>query len=229
MSTLSIQAVIFDFDGVIADTEWLHFRAFSGVLAEEGIRVTEDDHTQRFIGINDWNGFRKAFGEVDKPLDEIALRDLVERKNRRYLARLDEVKPLPGVESLIETLAARVPLAIASGSHDDEILATLRRLSLAERFPIVVSADSITCSKPAPDIYLETVARLSAALPEAVEAPRCVAIEDSVLGVQSAKAAGLQCVAITQSFPAARLRHADRIIDCFAELDAETPDRWFEA
>ena len=224
------RAVVFDFDGVIADTEWLHCDTFCAVLAEEGIVLSDEDHTERFLGINDFAGFRKAFDEVGRSLPESDLRSLVERKSSIYSARLDEIRPFPRLGELVEALAGRCLLGIASGGRATEIRAVLRRNGLDRHFPVVVSADDVPLSKPDPAPYLRAVEVLRARTPSGRLSPTdCVAIEDSILGVRSAKSAGLRCLAVTHTYPRERLREADLVIDSIAsaspDLILARPDR----
>ena len=135
------RAVIFDFDGVIADTEWLHCETFCGVLAEEGIHLSISDHEERFLGINDWAGFAKAFAEAGRTLSGDTLSSLVERKSASYSKRLGEVFPFTGVRDLVRGLARRCLLAIASGGRGVEIEAILQNHDLRHHFLALVSAD----------------------------------------------------------------------------------------
>ena len=111
------RAVIFDFDGIIANTEPLHSEIFRRVLAEEGIAISDQDHDDRFLGINDWEGFLKAFEEVGRTLDDAGRRKLVERKSAYYRERVGGILPFSGVPELLADLAKRCPLAIASGGR----------------------------------------------------------------------------------------------------------------
>ncbi|MBI4603602.1 MAG: HAD family phosphatase [Planctomycetes bacterium] len=218
------RAIIFDFDGVLADTEPLHSETFRRVLAEEGIHLTDREHTERFIGINDRAGFEKAFAEAGRELLPDALEGLLARKSAYYSARVAEVPLFPGVLELVQELSSSCLLAIASGGREVEIDAVLARHRIGPRFQAIVSADRVARSKPAPDVFLEAVARLRAcvpgAAPELVPAA-CVAVEDSATGIEAALAAGLRCVAVAHSFPAERLRRAHRVVERIGLLTAD--------
>jgi beta-phosphoglucomutase-like phosphatase (HAD superfamily) len=215
------RAVIFDFDGVIADTEPLHSRAFREVLAEEGIHLTDKDHTERFLGVNDRAGFAKAFAEASRELSPASIEALVERKSRCFQAGLDRVPLFPGVLELVEGLSGRLPLGIASGGRGREIERVLDRHGLHARFQSLVSADEVPRSKPAPDLYLAAWQQLSArdgGGAQPLAAADCLAIEDSLHGIEAALAAGMRCVAVAHSYPAARLGRAGRVLDRIDEL-----------
>lgn len=215
-------AVIFDFDGVIADTEWLHFETFAGVLEEAGIRIDASDHGERFLGINDRAGFRKAFVEAGREISAAEVEALVERKSVHYRRRLGEVRPFPGVKELLASLAARAPLAIASGGRSAEIEVVLGAHGLRGFFRALLSADEVARSKPAPDVYLETLAALRRAAPDraaALTPGECLVIEDSLPGIRAAKAAGMRCIAVAHTYPRAMLAEADGVVEKVADLD----------
>lgn len=206
-------AIVFDFDGVLADTEHVHLAAFQDVLAARGWRLDEDAYFNRYLGFDD----RDLIGEfardrgVALPFDEIAA--LVESKGRRYAERLGAGGALfPQAASSIARLGARYPLAVASGSLRHEIIAILDTAGLTPAFRTIVGADEVARSKPAPDLYAEAVRRLG------VTPGRAVAVEDSRWGIESARAAGLRIIGITTSYPAAALTGTHAIIDSLDEL-----------
>lgn len=212
------EAVIFDFDGVIADTEWLHSETFRRVLAEEKIFITDDDHGARFLGINDRAALAKAFGEVNRVVSPNEVEALVARKSAYFTDRLAEVPAFPGVKALVEGLHEHgVPLAIASGGRGAEIGTILKLQGLRERFQAVYSADEVPRSKPAPDLFLAAFNGLKKAH-GGLSPEKCLAIEDSVHGVRAAKAAGLYCIAVEHSFPRERLAEADRIVERIVQI-----------
>ena len=218
------RAVIFDFDGVIADTEWLHFECFSRVLAEEGILISTQDHDQRFLGINDRAGFAKAFLEVSRPLPPEACGHLVERKSAYYRRRLGEIRLFPGVADLLRALAARVPLGIGSGGRGEEIEAVLRAHGVRDLFEALLSADHVFRSKPAPDCFvqaMEALRQCAGRLAGRLGAQECLVVEDSVPGVEAAKAAGMRCLAVAHTFPKELLSQADRVVERIGALAVE--------
>jgi beta-phosphoglucomutase len=216
-----IQAVVFDFDGVIANSEPLHFRAFREVLAQAGIALTERDYYDRYLGYDDVGAFQAIAADAGTPIGEAGIAALVARK-AVVLESLEQGGSVlfAGARDAIHRMAAAFPIAIASGARREEILRVLEQESLARLFGAVVGAEDTPLSKPAPDPYLMAVARLAEECGEALDPRRCVAIEDSRWGLESARAAGLYGVAITHSYPAGELTTADLIID---HLDRFTP------
>ena len=211
-----MKAVVFDFDGVIANSEPLHFRAFRDVLADEGVTLSESEYYERYLGYNDERTFQEIGLEQGRRWDSRSIADLTARK-ALVTADLERDGAIlfPGAREVIEHLAPRCPLAIASGALRAEIQRTLDREGLARHFSVIVSADDGGASKPAPDPYRHAVERLSRTLRlvAPLDAADCAAIEDSPWGLDSARAAGLWTVAITHTYPAAALAAADLIID----------------
>ena len=211
--------VIFDFDGVLVDSESAHFDAFRRALAAEVEgEVTRAEYDEHYLGFDDHTCFRRALelrGEA-APFDVV--RDLVDRKWQAYDEGLNGVPLFPGAADLVLSLyRASVPLAIASGSHRKEIESILRGHGLLPCFRGVVSADDVSSFKPHPEPYLRARALLGA-----VESPAgVVAIEDSATGMASARAAGLRVIGVTNSLPRERLGLAHQIVDSLTELSNE--------
>jgi beta-phosphoglucomutase len=216
-----IRAVIFDFDGVIANSEPLHFVAFRDVLAQEGIAFSEAQYYASYLGYDDVGVFRAVADNGRVKWSAEAIAALVERKAARLEAiERDQSTLFPGAVAAIERLAAVFPLAIASGALKAEILRVLDRARLTRHFRAIVAAEDTPRSKPAPDPYLRAVSLLSAAIGQPLAGAECVAIEDSHWGLESARAADLRTIGITHTYPASALAAADLVI---ANLDALTP------
>lgn len=203
----ALQAIVFDFDGVIADTEVLHLRAYQKVLAPEGITLSNDEYFDKYLGYDDVGVF-KALGR-DKGLraDESRVKELIAQKSDRY----DELSAagdmlFPGAADFIRTAAAAVPIAIASGALTHEIEEILDRAGLRPLFKVIVGADQTERSKPHPEPYQTAFDRLRLLTGRDLIPWRAVAIEDSRWGLQSARAADLRCVAVTNTYKADELR-----------------------
>lgn len=224
----ALQAVILDFDGVVANSERLHLLAFQQALTGQGSPLTLGDEAyyQRYLGFDDLGVFRALAKDAGAPLTEDTMRALVAEKERRYeaLAAAGELL-FPGVREFIRHTAAHVPLAIASGALTREIEDVLAHAGLRECFLAVVGADQTPKSKPDPDPYLEALARLQAATGRTLSPRHTVAIEDSHWGLESARAAGLRTVAVTNTYPAAALTgHAELVVAGLGTLDLATLD-----
>lgn len=215
-----LQAIIFDFNGVIIDDEHLHYRAGAMVLDEIGIVFGEREYFGAFLGVAD----RELFARLVPGVEGEVLDDLVARKARAYTELLEQGYTIyPGAKELILALSQRLPLAIASGALRPEIEQVLRWEGLTACFAAVVSAEEVEACKPHPAPYLEAARRLGLA-PET-----CLAIEDAPGGVRAAQAAGMKCVAVTTSAPATALEHAHLVIASIEELNLERLVELFEA
>jgi HAD superfamily hydrolase (TIGR01509 family) len=215
-----LRAIVFDFDGVIANSEPLHFRAFRDVLAEQGVDLTERAYYDRYLGFDDRGVFATVGFERGRSWAAADVAGFVARK----AVRLEEIERdvsviFPGAADAIRRAAAAVPIAIASGALGPEIRRILDHADLTRYFAAIVSAEDTPASKPAPDPYQKAVGLLAATMNDALRASDCVAIEDSRWGLESARAAGLRTVGVTSSYAAAELSQADLIISSLVELD----------
>ena len=214
-----IEAVVFDLDGVILETEEVWDEVREELARERGGRY--DERAQRaMMGMSsrEWSRFmHDELGVPDAP-EEISA-EVVRRMIARYRERLPLI---PGAREAVERLASRWPLAVASSSNRELIDAALELSGLAPFFRVTVSSEEVARGKPAPDVYLEAARQLE------VEARRCAAVEDSHNGIRSARAAGMRVIAIPNpSFPpdAEALEHADVVLGSIEELDVDEIER----
>jgi beta-phosphoglucomutase len=221
-----LQAIVFDFDGVIADSERLHLRAYQDVLGPEGIELTERDYYDRYLGYDDVGVLREIGRDRGVAMNQLRIADLLERKGQRYeqLALAGEML-YPGAAAFIQAAAALVPIAIASGALTHEIEDILERTGLRPLFPIIVGADQTARSKPHPEPYQTAFARLKAHTGRDLEPWRSVAIEDSKWGLVSARGADLRLVAVTNTYSATELREdAELVCDGLKDLSLQRLD-----
>src|SRR3954469_10434113 len=213
-----LRAIVFDFDGVIANSEPLHFRGYRDVLAEEGIVLTERDYYSRYLGFDDVGAFEAIRRDAGARWGDARIGELVARKALRLEELERDVSVLfPGAADAIRRAAALMPIAIASGARGEEIRRVLVRERLVTCFTAIVAAEDTPVSKPAPDPYLRAVSLLAERL-DGLLARDCVAIEDSQWGLASARAAGLRTVAVTNTYAAGQLS-ADLTISSLPDLD----------
>jgi len=211
-----IEAVVFDLDGLLIETEEIWDEVREALVRERGGRWT--DSAQRdMMGMSstEWSTYLHDTAGLEEPPEELN-RLVVERMAERYREHLPL---LPGAVEAVERLAARWPLAVASSSNRSLIDLVLELSGLAPRFRATVSSEEVAHGKPAPDVYLEAARRLAVA-PE-----RCAAVEDSESGIRAAKAAGMRVVAIpNRSFPPANavLGSADVVLRSLVELTPAT-------
>lgn len=207
-------AVIFDLDGVIADTEPLHQLAFRRLLGELELAPELADDWHRFVGTAD----RPVLVELLRgrgPALEDRVDALLARKGELFLDLIREHEPIfPAIPALVEDLAARYRLAVASGSLRTAIAGVLALRDLRRHFESTLSVQDVAHGKPAPDLFLRTAEILG--LPPAA----CVVIEDSVPGVTAARAAGMRVIAVTHTTPVLQLAaaKADAVATDYAEV-----------
>ena len=218
MKTLALprpEAVLFDFDGILVDSEPMHFRAFTEILDPLGMGFPWKEYVETYMGFDDRDAFREAFRARGIALDDARLANLVAAKSRAFQDGIRKgVTSYPGAVSLIESLHADGrPLALCSGALRSDIEPILARLGVAGRFDVIVSADDVRRSKPDPESYALAFARLSERRAPSLTVPgRSVAVEDTPAGIRSAKGAGLRVLAATNSYEAGALAEADWIV-----------------
>ena len=210
-----IEAVVFDMDGVLVDTEHLWDEVREALTEEWGGRYTPEAQ-EAMMGMSspEWSRYLHEVVGLREP-PEVINAEVVRRMLERYEMDLPVV---PGaVEAVRRLAAAGYRLAVASSSNRELIDAVLRRLELTSVFDVTVSSEEVAKGKPAPDVYLETARRLG------VPPGRCVAIEDSASGIRAAHSAGMRVIAYPNRHypPAAEvLGLADVVVDGLAEVGA---------
>jgi beta-phosphoglucomutase len=209
----SLQAIVFDFDGVIADSEPLHLRAFQQVLAEEQIALTAVDYYASYLGYDDVGLLRALASDRNVAMDDSRIGDLVTRKGLRLqqMLRGDHVL-FPGAADFIRTAASAVPIAIASGALRPEIVSIIEAAGIDGLFRTIVASGDTPHSKPSPAPYRLAFQQLCSMTGRDLDPQRCVAIEDSRWGIESARGAGLRCVGVTNSYPAEQLTQAELVV-----------------
>ncbi|HDQ06707.1 MAG TPA: HAD family phosphatase [Candidatus Bathyarchaeota archaeon] len=184
------EAVIFDWDGTLADTKKAVVQSFQKVLGEAGCRVS-DEFIERRIGIGTKKTFIEAFRECHMRLDVSTLERLAQEKVRIQVGLVDIVNLFDGVTELLEALQGRVMIALATMSGRKVVDKLLPEKRVAGYFDVVVTADEVVKPKPDPEVFLVSAAKLG------VKPEDCVVVEDSVFGVRAAKAAGMMCIAVS--------------------------------
>lgn len=209
------EAVLFDFDGILVDTEPMHHRAFTEVLDPLGMGFPWKEYVEIYMGFDDRDSFREAFRAKGIELDEANLAKLVAAKSRAFQDGIrNGVTAYPGAVSMIESLhGTGRPLALCSGALRSDIDPILAQLGVTRWFDVIVSADEVRRSKPDPESYALAFARLSEKHAPLLTVPeKSVAVEDTPAGIRSAKGAGLRVLAVTNSYAAGELAEADWIV-----------------
>jgi HAD superfamily hydrolase (TIGR01509 family) len=217
--TSMLRAIIFDCDGVIADTEPLHLSIFQKVLAEEGIHITEEQYYHEYLAFDDRGCFTKAFAENSMPLSPERLNELISHK-ALYLEPVmqSSLRLFPGAAEFIRQAAGAYPMAIASGALRHEIELILKHGSLRDCFSVIVSAEDVANSKPHPEPFLKALSLLIAGSGESIAPSECLVVEDSIHGVRAARLAGMLCLAVTNSYSSEHLSEADMIVETLEDL-----------
>ena len=224
--TRPLQAIVFDFDGVIANSEPLHLRAFQRVLAEEGVALSSGDYYSRYLGYDDAGMFRAVARDrgIDMSGDEVAA--LVERKSAALQRMLNGHAVLfPGAREFVREAAAAVPIAIASGALRREIDEVIEAAGMIGLFQAIVASGDTLESKPSPAPYRLAFERLKQSTGRDLEPSRCVAIEDSRWGLESAHGAGLRLVGVMHTYDAGELAGAELVVSDLKALTLPELDR----
>lgn len=214
-----LSAVIFDFDGIIVDSEPMHFRAFNEVLNPMELNITWDDYCETYIGFDDRDAFRTVFKENDRKICNNDLSDLIEKKAEIFQKYIEngEAEPLPGAVELIKSIPVRLPVALCSGALREDIDPIITRLGIADIFTVIVTAEDTDKSKPDPAPYQLALEKL-----EIDDPATAIAIEDTPAGIVSAKGAGLKVLAVTNSYDRAYLMEADAVTDSLEHVSRPT-------
>jgi beta-phosphoglucomutase len=217
---MSLRAAVFDFDGVIVDSEPLHFRSLKDALDADGVHITPEEYWGLYLAHDDREAIRLALEQHREPAPAERIDAIAGRKAARFADLIPEVPVFPGAGELVRALAAAMPLAIASGARHDEIEAILRGQGLRDAFLAIVGFEDAERTKPDPAPYREAALRLAERSPGLAPA-ECVAFEDSMPGIASALGAGMRVVGVAHSYPAEKLRAAHRVVDSLVGLGAD--------
>lgn len=219
---MPLAGVIFDFDGVLADSEPLHLRAYQEVLAARGIEVAATDYYARYLGFDDPGVFRAIARDQGQAWSNDTLKELIRVKGERFDRLVVQGEAMfPGAADCIRRVSTEVPVAIASGALGPEIETLLSTTGLRHHFKVIVASGDTPRSKPAPDPYLLAVELLRPFVAVAGHDPDgCyVAIEDSRWGIESALGAGLRCLGVAQTYAATDLRAAHMVVATIGDVE----------
>ena len=198
-------SAIFDWDGTLADTRQVIVISFQKALDKISCQVNSE-YIERRIGIGAAETFREILRSAKVPFDEKLIQQLIEWKIQLEIELTGQVKLFEGAKELLEALHGKVKMGLASMNNRAVIKHMLQANGIEEFFPVVLTAESISHSKPNPEIFLKTAQQLESR-PEC-----CVVLEDSIFGVKAAKSAGMGCIAVTTG------------VYSMQELEAEKPD-----
>jgi beta-phosphoglucomutase len=204
--------VLFDFNGTISDDEPLLARIFIRMFEEIGIEVSDDVYFDEFAGYSDPEIVERMLHKYERWDDALAAR-LIARRSELYLEEIAITSPIrPEAARFVREVAARVPVAIASGAARAEIEAVLVGAGMREIFDVLVGAEDVECGKPDPEGYLLALELVNRRVADPIAAADALVFEDSLLGMQSAIAAGMRCVVVEGTAPVDRLGDADAVV-----------------
>ncbi|HHH76558.1 MAG TPA: HAD family phosphatase [Phycisphaerae bacterium] len=218
-----LEAVIYDFDGVVVDSEPIHLRGFQQVLKDVGLSITSEEYYGKYLGFDDHDCFVAVMKDNGKSMDDQLLQELTAKKTRLMLSDLAEsINPLPGAVELIRSCrAAGLAVGVCSGALRDEIILASKSIGAIDSFMNIVSAEDVERGKPDPEGYQIARKNLSDLTGTELPAGNCVVVEDSPAGIKAAKDAGMNVLAVTTSYPADRLTQADRIVASLGDVSAD--------
>jgi HAD superfamily hydrolase (TIGR01509 family) len=207
-------AILFDFDGVIVNSEPLHFFAFQKTLAEEKIGLSEAEYYQELIGFDDRGAFKYLFAKHRLKPDQKTLSRLMTRKSEIVWELIEEKKyhALDGAEELVRGLWRHYPLGICSGALREEIEAMLEGVSLRDCFSVIVAAEDVTVGKPDPRGYVQCMKLVAEKAKCALTPADCLIIEDAPKVIESVREAGFSVLGVTTSHSAEKLARANWVV-----------------
>jgi len=209
-----LKAIIFDFDGVITDSEVLHLRAFNQSLVPYGIEITTKDYYTNYLGFCDLDCYKILINNGLLKIDEDQIDSIIKEKSKIFeeLTKT-EGRTIEGVHEFLQMLEEnKIPMAICSGSLLVEIEVVLEESGLRHFFAEIVSAEQVKNGKPHPEGFLLALQKLNKTCHPPIAANECIVIEDSHWGLQAGKAAGMHTIAVTNSYDAEQLTIAEKIV-----------------
>jgi len=205
------------------DSEPVHLVCFQQVLAGAGVELNREDYYAKYLGFDDHDCFLAALRKAGQQASEERIADMIRAKSRLVRQTYARgVTPLPGAAELVRSAAdAKVPLAVCSGALREEIEQAARAVGVLDCFAAIVAARDVKHGKPDPEGYRQALERLREATGRHLCAGAGVVVEDSPAGIDAAKAAGLQVLAVTNSYAAEALSRADRIVRSLVDVGLE--------
>lgn len=218
-----VRAVIFDFDGVITDSEVLHLRSFNKALATYRVEIAKKDYYKDYLGLADLDLFNLLADKGLLKADAHQIQNLFEQKKQIFeKLAMTEGQIIEGVRDFLEMLEQNnVLMAICSGALLSEIELVLEKARLRSFFEVVVSAEQVKKGKPDPEGFLLSLQKLNEKKCNSIQPGQCIVIEDSHWGLEAAKAAGMHTIAVTNSYDADQLTSAEKIVAQLSELSID--------
>ncbi len=212
-------AIIFDFDGVILDSEPLHYKACCQVLTIFGIKLSYKEYIENYLGLADKDMFPKLLSNKNYAFSAGAITGMIQEKNSAYLSIINSHAKLPMIDHFEQFLFNMAPqvkkMAICSGSAKTEIEAVLSKVrqgELQSYFNVIVTSEDVKIGKPSPEGYILSAQKLN------ITPSRCLVIEDTPIGVQAAKDAGMSAIGLLTTYEKHQFLKADKVVTGFKQL-----------
>lgn len=220
-----LEAVVFDLDGVIVDSEVYHYRSIVQALAPHEIDLSYEEFRNGYTGGSDRDTISRICSAFHIPFDNSQLDSWRAAKAESYRTLIrDGLQPLPGAAKLIHSVADELPIGLATGSRRSDLEAAFSHIEkgqLRQRFEVTVTADDVVNPKPHPETYVTAIEKLG------LNPKQCIAIEDTPGGIAAAKGAGLRVLAVAGTHNPEKLSEADRIVPTLDGLSLRELRDWF--
>src|SRR5256885_14545623 len=232
MDAARLRAIIFDFNGVIADDDTPHLLTFQQALQEDGLTLTKEDYYGAYLGMDERNCATALVESVTATRDPVRIRRILERKAALFRDYTATHKPqlFPGVVKFVKRAGERYRLAIASGGTREQIEFALRDTPIEKDIAVIVSAEDTSIGKPDPAIYRGTIHRINRLEPRPqppIGPESCLVIEDSLAGIYAAKAAGMQVIGLATTYSVEQLSEAHSVIPSLEGLSLNRLEKLF--
>ena len=224
-----VKAILFDFDGVITDSEPVHLRMFQKVLAEMGISLSQKEYYEIYLGMDDKGCFTTVLQSHGIGIAPDLIQSLIHKKTKYLMEYIkNDLFIYPGVVDFVDRSRKRYPLAIASGALRHEIEFVLNHTGIRSAFNVIVSAEDVQEGKPNPECFNKALGRLNEIGQQQIKANECLVIEDSIAGIEGALSAGMKCIAVTNTYGPERLTMADLVVKSLEEIKVEALEGLFK-
>ena len=227
-----LKAIIFDFNGVILDDEPLHFKAMQEAVAALGVTLTEEAYWDKYLPLDSKGCLEAICRDHSIRLNDQDRIHMIQAKETAYGRLLANRFPVfPGATRFIDSASRQYSLAIASGARRAEIKTALKATGLDRYFQVIVAAEDFSLGKPHPESYLLALKKLNSARVgkfPSIAPEECLVIEDSIGGITGARAAGMRCLAVSNSYPSEKLKEANRVVRSLEEVQVDMLPALFE-
>lgn len=215
-----LKAIIFDFDGVITDSEPVHLKMFQKALGEMGLSISNKDYYEIYLGMDDKGCFSAILKSNGIEATPELIQSLIKKKTTYLMEYIkNDLFIYPGVVEFVESSGKNHILAIASGALRHEIEFVLESAGIRSAFNVIISAEDVSEGKPSPECFNNALEKLNGIGEQKIKPDECLVIEDSIAGIEAAKAAGMRCAAVTNTYKPERLAMADMVVKNLREIN----------